>query len=315
MTMRIPENIIEWLLEDENPSVRYRTMVELLDLPETDSAVKSTKKQILTYKPVIKMLEAMHADGYWEETNPRSKEVFGSGVVYQRYTTHFILAYLAELGLTRDHPLVEKAANRYLSLQQPDGDFLRHYSCLFGMNIRTFALLGYREDERVLKTIELMKSSIRWDYGYLCETHEGKRKKRLVKSCVRGSAKILYALETLPDLWNEEFTKQIAEYFLNRNVLYTTSDKTLFVNKEAGRTFFPFTWKFGLLDVLLPLAKMGYGKDTRMQRAWDSLNEHKTEHGEYILDYDVKSPYWKIGKRGAPNKWITFYAYLCLKYR
>jgi len=235
--------------------------------------------------------------------------------MYQRYTTHFILAYLAELGLNREHPLVEKAANRYLSLQQPDGDFLRHYSCLYGMNTRTFTLLGYRDDKRVLKTIELMKNSIRWDNGYLCETHEGKRKKRPVKSCIRGSAKILYALEALPELWDEPFAKQIVEYFLNRNVLYTTSDKAILVSKEAGRTFFPFTLKFGLLDVLLPLAKMGYGKDHRMQSAWNFLNQHKTEHNEYLLDYDIKSPYWKIGKRAAPNKWITFYANLCLKYK
>ncbi|MHA1110835.1 MAG: hypothetical protein ACTSRE_07005 [Promethearchaeota archaeon] len=313
--MKIPENIIEWLLEDENPSVRYRTMVELLNLHETDSDVKSTKVKISTYKPVIKMLEAMHSDGYWEETNPRSKKVFGEGVVYQQNTTHFILAYLSELGLTRDHPKLEKAANRYLSLQQPDGDFLRHYSCLYGMNMRTYIRLGFKEDERVKKTIGLMKKSIRWDNGYLCETHEGKRKKRPVKSCVRGSAKVLYALEVLPELWDEPFALQIVDYFLNRNVLYSTTDNSVLVSKEAGHTFFPFTWRFGLIDVLLPLAKMGYGKDPRVQLAWKSLKDHKTKQGEYLLDIDTKCKYWKVGKRGAPNKWITFYAYLCLKYR
>ncbi len=29
----------------------------------------------------------------------------------------------------------------------------------------------------------------------------------------------------------------------------------------------------------------------------------------------IKSKYWEIGKRGLSNKWITFYAYLCLKYK
>ncbi len=313
--MEVPNSVIGWLTEKENPSLRYRTMVELLDLPETDPDVKSTKKQIVNYTPVKKMLDAMHPDGYWEELNPRSKKVFGDGVVYQKNTTHFILAYLAELGLTKEHPLVNKAANRYLSLQQPDGDFLRHYSCLYGMNTRTFIRLGFKEDKRVMKTIELMKKSVRWDNGYLCETHEGKRKRRPVKSCVRGSAKILYALTELPEMWEEQFAKQIVEYFLNRNVLYTSSDKQVRVSKEAGHTFFPFTWRFGLIDVLLPLSKMGYGKDTRVQSAWKVLNEHKTKQEEYLLDIDAKCKYWKVGKRGAPNKWITFYANLCLKYK
>ncbi len=313
--MKVPKNIIEWLIEDENPSVRYRTMVELLEMPGMDPEVKSAKKQIISYSPVKKMLDAMHPVGYWEEINPRSKKVFGAGVDYQKNTTHFILAYLAELGMTREHPLLEKAANRYLSLQQPDGDFLRHFSCLYGMNMRTFTLLGFREDKRVKKTLELMKNSIRWDNGYLCETHEGKRKTRPVKSCVRGSAKVLYTLEALPELWEEPFAHQIVEYFLNRNVLFSTTNDSVRVSKEAGLTLFPFTWRFGLLDVLLPLSKMGYGKDPRMKKAWEELENHKTKQGEYILDSGPKCPYWKIGERGAPNKWISFYAYLCLKYR
>lgn len=313
--MQIPENIIKWLLEEENPSVRYRTMVELLNMPEKDPKVVLTKKQIPSYTPVKKMLEAMHPDGYWEEINSKSKKVYGEGVVYQKNTTHFILAYLAELGLTKEHPLVEKAANRYLSLQQPDGDYLRHFSCLYGMNIRTFIRLGFKGDKRVKKTIELMENSVRWDNGYLCDTHEGKRKTRPVKSCIRGSAKVLYALEELPELWERPFAKQIVQYFLNRNVLFTSSDNTILVSKEAGQIFFPFTWRFGLIDILLPLAKMGYGKDLKMRSAWDFLTKHKTKDDKYLLDVDNKCNYWKIGKRGAPNKWITFYANLCLKYK
>lgn len=49
---------------------------------------------------------------------------------YYRDTTHFILAFLAELGMTREEPKIEKVANRYLSLQQSDGDFFGHFSCL-----------------------------------------------------------------------------------------------------------------------------------------------------------------------------------------
>ncbi|MHA1200595.1 MAG: hypothetical protein ACTSQF_14855 [Candidatus Heimdallarchaeaceae archaeon] len=313
--MDVPENIVDWLLEKENPSVRYRTMVELLDKPKLDSEVKETKKQILSYAPVKKMLDAMHPDGYWEELNPRSKIVFGKGVEYQTQTTHFILAYLAELGLTKEHPKVNKAANRYLSLQKPDGDFWNHFSCLYGMNIRTFVKLGYKEDMRVKKTLELIRNSIRWDKGYLCDTHEGKYKTRKVKSCIRGSAKILYALEDLPEIWGESFAKQIAEHFLNRHVLFKSTDKTTLVRKDAGQINFPFNWRFGLIDVLLPLAKMGYGKDARMQPAWKILDEHKTLQGKFILDKDTKCKYWKIGEKGAPNKWVTFYAYLCLKHR
>ncbi|MHA1727549.1 MAG: hypothetical protein ACTSWY_02310 [Promethearchaeota archaeon] len=313
--MKIPKNVTDWLLEEENPSIRYRTMRELQAVPESNQKLKITKKQIISYQPVKNMLDAMHPEGYWEQINPRSKKHYGKNVEYMRDTTHFILAYLAELGMTRKEPKIEKSANRYLSLQQADGDFFRHFSCLYGLNIRTFILLGFKDDPRLKKTINLMKKSVRYDNGYLCDTHEGKRKRRPVKSCVRGSAKVLYSIGELPELWDELFSKKIVDYFLNRNILYKTTDPETYIRKDAGSTIFPFYWGFGLIDVLLPLAKMGYGKDPRMESAWDILARHKTEEGKYILDFIWKSKYWKIGKRGLANKWITFYAYLCLKYK
>jgi len=313
--MKISNNITDWLLEEENPSIRYRTMRELQELPESDPNLQLGKKEISSYQPVKNMLEAMHPEGYWEQINPRSKKFYGKDVEYMRDTTHFILAYLAELGMTREDPKIKKAASRYLSLQQPDGDFFRHFSCLYGLNIRTFMLLGFKDDPRLKKTINLMKKSIRYDNGYLCDTHEGKRKRRPVKSCVRGSAKVLYSLGELPELWDESFSKKIVEYFLNRNILYQTTNPETYVRKDAGLTMFPFYWGFGLIDVLLPLAKMGYGHDPRIESAWNVLAWHKTEEGKYILDSNWKSKYWKFEKRGLVSKWITFYAYLCLKYK
>jgi len=314
--MKIPKNISDWLLEEENPSIRYRTMRELQELPESDQNLQSAKKMIPNYLPVKKMLDAMHPDGYWEQINPRSHKHFGKGVEYNRDTTHFILAFLAELGMTREEPKIEKAGNRYLSLQQEDGDFFDHFSCLYGLNIRTFNLLGFKGDYRLNKTVELMKNSIRYDNGYLCEIHEGKRKKdRLVKSCIRGSALVLLTLVEMPELWNEPFAKKIAGYFLNRKVLYKTTNPETYVRKDTGLTIFPFNHRFGLIEALLPLAKMGYGEDPRMESAWNILAQHKTKEGKYILDSVYNSKYWKFGENGSVNKWITFYAYLCLQYK
>ncbi|KKN40524.1 hypothetical protein LCGC14_0732550 [marine sediment metagenome] len=314
--MNIPNNVIEWLLEEENPSIRYRSMRELQEVPESDPNLKLVKKQISSYKPVKKMLEGMHPEGFWEVISPSTKKSYGKGVEYRQNSTHFILSYLAELGMTREDPKIEIAANRYLSLQQADGDFLGHVSCLFGMNIRTFIHLGFKEDPRLKKTIELMKNSVRFDNGYLCDRVEEKNKKgKQAKSCVRGSVKALFALGELPELWDESFSKKIVNYFLNRNVLYKTTDTETYVNADAGSTIFPFYWRFGLIDVILPLAKMGFGNDPRMNSAWKVLAWHKTQEGKYICDGSHNNKYWKIGKSGLANKWITFYAYLCLDHK
>jgi len=52
-----------------------------------------------------------------------------------------------------------------------------------------------------------------------------------------------------------------------------------------------------------------------MESAWKFLARHKTKEGKYICDWIRNNKYWKFEKRGFASKWITFYAYLCLKYK
>ena len=113
----IPKEIFVWLTEQENPSVCYRTLLELSDKSHDDQ-VKDLKRQINSVFPVKGLLTKMHPDGYWLQKNPRTGEILGDGIKYGAFgTTHYCLSYLAELGLDRNHFQVAKAAERYLKLQ------------------------------------------------------------------------------------------------------------------------------------------------------------------------------------------------------
>ncbi|MHA1937133.1 MAG: hypothetical protein ACW97O_02875, partial [Candidatus Thorarchaeota archaeon] len=200
-------------------------MTELLDRKKDDVEVVQAREQIGSSEMVTQILSKMHPDGYWLQKKPTTNEIVGDGVEYGAYaTTHFCLAYLAELGLDRQNPQVSSAADRYLKLQKTDGDFYRHLSCLYGHNIRTFILLGYRQDSRVQKSIDLMLTAERPDGGYLCDLHEGKYKTKVVKSCIRGSVKTLLAFSELQEYWDHPRCQSLVEYFMKRNVLFRTSD-------------------------------------------------------------------------------------------
>jgi hypothetical protein len=260
----------------------------------------------------------MHPEGYWE-VKKRDGRILGAGVEYADWsTTHYVLSYLAELGVKKDNPIIKKAVNRYLSLQQPDGDFWDHFSCLYGLNIRTFVKLGFKDDPRVLKTINLLKKMIRDDHGYLCDMHEGKRKTRLTKSCYRGSVKVLFAISELPELWTEENTQKLVSYFLNRNVLFKTKKPTEYVTRETGKTIFPFSYRAGLLETLYAIGRLGFGNDPRVNDAWNLLQERRKSNGRFILDWTpgkTTNRYFYPGNKHTENKWVTFYAYLCMKYK
>ena len=307
--MRIEANIKDWLLNVGDPSLRYRTLTELLKTPVSDPEVKRAREEIDDSKAVNSILSKMEPGGYWLQQHPKTKEVIGDGVEYGAFaTTHFCLAYLAELGLTQKHPKVKSAVERYLKLQKPDGDWWNHYSCLIGYNIRTFCLLGYRKDRRVQKAIKYLLNLERWDGGYLCDMHEGKRKK--VRSCIRGSAKVLLAFAELPEYKDHQRVKILVEYFLKRGGLYKSHNLNEVVNKDIDRRTFPIIWRTNAWEILYALGKMGYGRDQRLKNAWERLASQAEKTGEYMLDWTPIQCLWKVGRRGEPNPWVTFYALL-----
>lgn len=130
--MSIPQNILEWLKEPSNPSIRYRTLLELEDYSFTNSEVQNAYTEVLNWKPVLAIQKAMNPDGYWTVKVEKGK-IVGDTTEYRTFnTTHWVLGYIAEYGLTRREEFIEQAANRYLNLQHEDGDFFQHLSCLYG---------------------------------------------------------------------------------------------------------------------------------------------------------------------------------------
>jgi len=301
-------NIIKWLLEDENPSVQFRTLKEVLNYDDDTPEIRRAKLAILQSSPVQILLDKMHPAGYWLQKNPRTKSFVGDGVEYDSFgTTHFCLAYLAELGLDRTQSQVEIAADRYLALQQLNGDWYRHFSCLLGYNIRTFMRFGFQDDYRVKRAMELLLQTCHEDGGYLCDIHEDKYKTRSVKSCIRGSVKSLLAFSEFPVYWDHPRCKQLENYFLRRGGIFQSAHPGIPVNQDVQHLSFPLTWRANAYEVLYALSKMGYGRDERSRAAWASLENKADQADRYPLDWTPTQCPWKVGKLGEVNKWITFY--------
>lgn len=320
MNRTMDNPVIDWLLEPCEPGMRYRTLRELLDAPADDPEVIAAREGIPASQPVIELLEKMHPDGYWLQKTPSKDRWVGDGVEYGSFaTTHFCLAYLSELGMDRTHPQVALAAERYLGLQQPDGDWLNHYSCLYGYNIRTFLLFGYRDDPRVQKSLQMLEEYGRKDGGYLCDWHEppalrSSTTRRKPKSCIRGSLKALAAFsEAGPQYWDHPACQRLLGYFLDREGIFQRQHPQELVNKDIGALNFPFIWRASLVEVLYHLSRMGHGSDPRLERAWQLLRTKAGSDGRYILDWTPTQCPWKVGSRGAANKWLTFYALLAMK--
>lgn len=75
-------SILEWLLEEENPEVRLRTLTEYEGLPEDDERVVHCKKRLMESKTYERGLKKLRTDKPWAKYDA-------------------IMAF-AEWGLTRD---------------------------------------------------------------------------------------------------------------------------------------------------------------------------------------------------------------------
>jgi hypothetical protein len=314
--MNIADSVVNWLLEDENPSVKARTLTELLDVPPDDPRLAQARAGIPASKPVRKIFDKMHPEGYWLFRGE------GEGVAYAHAsTTHFVLAYLAELGINRSDERVARAVERYLSLKARPGvdvnlwqippDYRNLQSCLYAYNLRTFIRLGYREDARTQERVAVLLDDRRFDGGYLCRRPSFKTR---TKSCIRGTIKALTAFAELPELWQTSRCQELVDYFLRRRVFYRTDTPDQVMRSELTCTTFPFVINGSLLEPLVALSYMGYGQHPALEPAWEVLETKKDAQGRYIAD-KILATYFEAGIKGQPNKWVTLYAYLAIKYR
>jgi len=311
--MDIPENILTWLLQDANPSVKARTLTELLGQDETSAEVIRAKASIPASKTAIKVLAPIRPDGAWPRIGPSDN------------SPEMGFSYLGELGLDKTHPIVHNAVEVFLSNQYEDGSFLDSYttrewdyhpkandsSCYYALTIRGMLRLGYREDPRVRKAIEFCLSKSRFDGGWLCTKSYVKKR---TKSCIRGSKNVLLLFSELPEVWHTPQCQRLVGYFLDRRVFFKRSDPGQYVTGQP-RTQFPFDYRLGLLEPLYALSKMGYGSHPALIEAWQLLDRKRDELGRYILDWKTPKCDLNPGEKGLANPWVTLYAYLALKYR
>jgi len=106
-----PENfdITSWLLEKNNPSVRYWTLLDILDKNIDDPEVFKAQNEIMESELIKRILYYQNIGGYWDEPN---------NIYLPKYTaTTHSLQILAELG-AKNHLKFRKALNMCINVKE-----------------------------------------------------------------------------------------------------------------------------------------------------------------------------------------------------
>jgi len=81
------------------------------------------------------------------------------------------------------------------------------------------------------------------------------------------------------------------------------------------QTYYPFRYRFDVLEPLYALSKMGYGTHAALEEAWSFLEEKRDDTGKFILNWKMPKCSFNPGEKEKANKWVTLYAYLAIKHR
>ena len=317
-----------WLLEKNNPSVRYYTLTEIFDKSENNQQVKITKNEIMKKGPVQKILDKQSKEGYWESPE-RAYTAKYKGTVWQ-------IIILAELGASKEDERIQRACEFILKNLQDlkSGGFSIWHSsktgggryngvipCLTGNMIWSLIKLGYLDDIRVQNGIKWITTYQRFDDG-IDQRPKGWPYDKATScfsnhSCHMGVVKSLKALAEIPIEKRSRVvsaTIDVAVEYLLKHHIHKKSHNLSKVSKPGWLRFgFPLMYQTDVLEILGILAKLGC-QDSRMEEALDLLVSKQDEEGRWKLESTFNGRFQtNIEQKGNQSKWITLRALTALK--
>lgn len=317
---------LPWLLEpdDGNPGVRLLALRYLLDRPVDDREVQLAQQTVMTSGPVPAILEAQDADGYWVKP--------GAGYGPKYRGTEWQIIFLGELGADPSDERVRRGCAYVLAHSTaPNGGFSAMANavasgvvhCLNGNLLVALQRLGFGDDTRVQAALDWQARAITGEGdiqfiksgtcgpGFCCAANYG-------LACGWGAVKALRALLTVPpDRRTPAIERAVqagAEFLLSRDPAAADYPYLERVSSTWFKFGFLLSYWSDVLELVTVLAQAGYGRDPRLDAAWQLILDKQDAQGRWKLENSLNGKTWQdIEAKGQPSKWITLRARLALK--
>jgi hypothetical protein len=311
---------LPWLLEPENPSVRYLTLTSLLDRPAGDPDVVAARVAIPSRGAARTILDAQWPEGYWVAP--------GTGYSPKYKATVWQVVFLAALGAPRTEA-VDRACARVLDDSRlPDGRFSAKKSaqgaiaCLGGNQLRALMQLGF-EDPRVAESMEALAEMVFRD-EYRCRYNALKDqggawplRMRDGLPCAWGAIKALGAFAEVPEARRsaavQEAIRAGAMLLLDGSLAdgdYPTATEPSPLWRQFG---FPLGYTSDLLEALEVLGKLRLDIGAQLTPVLEVVRSKRDESGRWRLEYTPDNTWAGFGRVGEPSKWVTLRALQVLK--
>jgi hypothetical protein len=292
---------IPWLLEAENPSVRYQTLIDLLGRPADDQEACAARAAIPATSPVAELLAAQKPDGYWVKRDYYLPKHSG---------TFWVLSVLADLGLTAKNEHIRRGCEYMFTFQRDHGGFCRRRRvqgrgivwdahpgpCTHARIVRFLIQFGYADHPRTQAAVDYLLATQRSDGMWHC-----RRAHRY--GCLRATLDALRAVVLVPRIVTRPAIARSAAILCD-----------LLLEPRLGRYHVPDLWTvleypyfgYGVISALDVLARLGFTMEQpRVAMAMEDLLSRQLPNGRWPLDHHPRMPPFDVGQPGKPNKWLT----------
>lgn len=340
--MKINEQVKHWLLEEDNPPVRYLTLKHLLDKPEEAEEAKASLMEYRVTRGILR-----HQEKFIHQSAEKA---------YQKYKgRYWQLIFLGSFFADGNSLPVSALVNTVL-----DGRCKKWKSigpCLTANILTALTRLGFGEHPLVREEVETLARRIIKKGGIDCDFAQygllptcymaipklmlcfaeippanrsqaiGKAIKILVQSMVDNEVYIYVAgnrrewqkiLENLPrreELPEGQTVKALTlakkEEFLKSRGRGGREEK-----KGWYKFGFPLHYNSDILEAMMALARVGTPMHPNFEKALKTIKNKMTPGGKWTLENALlNGKMWiDVEEKGKPSKWLTYHALYVLNH-
>jgi hypothetical protein len=311
--METQDQVVSWLLEDDQPAVRYFTLLDLLGKPADYSDVREAYSNIPRKGWALDIFRRQRPRGYWET----EKDLYRP-----KYTaTNWMALVLSDFGLTKEIKQIRETADLFFRkwMREQEPNIFHDEVCIVGNTARMLTRFGYEDDPKVRRLFDRLVEDQRENGGWHC------------RESANGTLDGWEALAAFAALPRSKWTRRIknsvergAEFYLKRKLFDDGKPKY----RPWFRLHYPVHYYYDILVGLDVITKLGYGGDNRLEPALRILRNKRQRNGIWLLESihpDPASYSWGKGnlrrkvkpfgleEAGEPSKWITLSALRVLK--
>jgi len=300
-----------WLLSTKTPSIRYKTLVDLLGFPEDEPRLVQARQAIMSSGAVPAILSHQSATGKWNGER--------SYYTPKYVSTHWSMQLLTELGVDGTDPRFRQGVHYMLDAtakglcRQLDTNTFE-LSCFWGNLLRYALHAGNADDARVEKIIHHSALDLQ-DGPCRCKYNGG-------YACAWGVVRTLWGLAAIP---KEQRTRETGEAIKQGVKFLLTSFRLIEADypiSEKGRIHpmwfrlnFPLFYQVDILFTLRILDELGMLDHPGAQPALDWLEQRRGRNGRWSGASPFRQRTWReLGDQEETGRWVSLHAGLILQH-